>query len=352
MTFAAAPRDCATAQCRNGSQGERIAERSGEGNREHRWISKRILSVSAHRAQMAVCCQLAWPRSVRALFGAPIESRGERERTKGVRRRRRSGGGRARPRACRFPRALWVGVASLLPAGCAYLPKDSRPATPIDPPAMAKTVASVAPEAVSVADGWPRNFWWRKLECSELDRIMQLALTSNPDLRAALDRVHQAWVMAAGERSRYLPSAQVRPWLANSIFGVWGFPGSSFFGPFGENSFFFWDILPMFTSYHVDLWGEDRARIRAAAGRRARRSPKSPWPGCSSPRPSPAASFVLPRSKTSSGWRGGARRSPESCSPSRGCAAAGESTASFRCIRRRKGWRRRARRRPGSSGRA
>lgn len=161
---------------------------------------------------------------------------------------------------------IWIGAASLSLAGCAYLPKDSKPAVPLSPPAMAATVASVPAETVSVAAEWPGNFWWCGLDCPELDRIMQLALTTNPDLRATLDRVHQAWAMAAGARSRYLPSAEVRPWLANSVFGVWGFPGSSFFGPFGANSFFFWDIIPLFTSYHVDLWGEDRARVRAAVG--------------------------------------------------------------------------------------
>ncbi len=165
-----------------------------------------------------------------------------------------------------FLPGVWIAALSLSLAGCAYLPKDSKPATPIAPPAMAATVASVAPEAVSVSAEWPQNFWWRGLDCPELDRIMHLALTSNPDLRATLDRVHQAWAMAAGARSRYLPTAEVRPWLANSVFGVWGFPGSSFFGPFGANSFFFWDIIPLFTSYHVDLWGEDRARVRAAVG--------------------------------------------------------------------------------------
>ncbi len=151
-------------------------------------------------------------------------------------------------------------------AGCAYLPKDSKPATPLAPPAMATTVASVPAETVSVATQWPQNFWWRSLDCRELDRIMHLALTSNPDLRATIDRVHQAWAMAAGARGRYLPSVGLRPWLASSTFGVWGFPGSSFFGPFGNNSFFFADIIPLFTSYHVDLWGEDRARVRAAVG--------------------------------------------------------------------------------------
>ncbi|MDD2676279.1 MAG: efflux transporter outer membrane subunit [Methylacidiphilaceae bacterium] len=161
---------------------------------------------------------------------------------------------------------IWIAAASLSLTGCAYLPKDSKPAIPMAPPAMAATVASVAPEAVSITAEWPQNFWWRGLKCPELDQVLHLALTSNPDLRATLDRVHQAWAMAAGARSRYLPSSGVRPWLANSVFGVWGFPGSSFFGPFGGNSFLFWDIIPTFTNYHVDLWGEDRARVRAAIG--------------------------------------------------------------------------------------
>ncbi|MGD9896220.1 MAG: efflux transporter outer membrane subunit [Candidatus Methylacidiphilaceae bacterium] len=161
---------------------------------------------------------------------------------------------------------LWSFALSPSLGGCAYLPKDSKPAIPIASPAMAQTVESIAPEAVSVTAEWPQNFWWRSLGCSEIDRVMHLALTANPDLRATIDRVHQAWAIAAGARSRYLPTVETRPWLANSIFGLWGFPGSSFFGPFGGHPFFFWDIIPLFASYHVDLWGEDRARVRAAVG--------------------------------------------------------------------------------------
>ncbi|WP_018291546.1 efflux transporter outer membrane subunit [Verrucomicrobium sp. 3C] len=190
----------------------------------------------------------------------------EKNRARGKRSLPQSPNRDARLRGELLLPGIWISAVSLSLAGCAYLPKDSKPAIPIAPPTIAATVASVAPEAVSVTAEWPQNFWWRGLECPELDQVMHLALTSNPDLRATLDRVHQAWAMAAGARSRYLPSGEVRPWLANSVFGVWGFPGSSFFGPFGANSFFFWDIIPLFTSYHVDLWGEDRARVRAAVG--------------------------------------------------------------------------------------
>ncbi len=168
----------------------------------------------------------------------------------------------------RLPRYLLC-VARLLPgvvglAGCAFLPKEVPIAQKAPLPPMEKTLAAAGP--VRAAPEWTPSLWWKEFHSPELDRIVDEALLGNPDLRAAADRIRFSWAIAAHERGRLLPSVEGRPWLLNDTLGVWQVPGSSFFGPFGGRSFAFADYSPAFFTYHVDLWGEDRSRIRAAVG--------------------------------------------------------------------------------------
>ncbi|MDD4932697.1 MAG: efflux transporter outer membrane subunit [Methylacidiphilaceae bacterium] len=149
-------------------------------------------------------------------------------------------------------------------AGCALLPKDTPIAQKMPLPPMGKTLAAAEP--LRAAPEWTRPLWWKELRCPDLDRILDEALSANPGLRAAADRIRFSWAIAAHERGRLLPSLEGRPWLLNDTLGVWQVPGSSFFGPFGGRSFAFADYSPAFFTYHIDLWGEDRSRIRAAVG--------------------------------------------------------------------------------------
>ncbi|CAB4243217.1 Outer membrane component of tripartite multidrug resistance system [Methylacidimicrobium sp. AP8] len=148
--------------------------------------------------------------------------------------------------------------------GCAFLPKGTPVAQKMPLPPMEKTLAAAGP--VRPSPEWTRPLWWKDLHSSELDRILDEALSGNPGLRAAADRIRSSWAIAAHERGRLLPGLEGRPWLLNDTLGIWQIPGSSFFGPFGGRSFAFADYSPAFFTYHVDLWGEDRARIRAAVG--------------------------------------------------------------------------------------
>ncbi|MGD9896376.1 MAG: efflux transporter outer membrane subunit [Candidatus Methylacidiphilaceae bacterium] len=161
-------------------------------------------------------------------------------------------------------RAVPLLAGALGLAGCAMLPKGIPTAEKTPLPPMEKTLA--AGSHLQAAPEWTRPLWWKELRCSELDRIVDEALSGNPGLRAAADRIRLSWAMAVHERGRLLPSLEGRPWLLNDSLGVWQVPGSSFFGPFGGRSFAFADYSPAFLTYHVDLWGQDRSRIRAAVG--------------------------------------------------------------------------------------
>ncbi|VVM07684.1 Outer membrane protein OprM [Methylacidimicrobium cyclopophantes] len=158
--------------------------------------------------------------------------------------------------------ALLSGALGL--AGCAILPKDTPTAKTLALPSMEKTLSAGA--RLRAVPEWTPSLWWKELRCPELDRIIDEALAGNPGLRAASDRIRFSWAIAAHERGRLLPTLEGRPWLLNDTLGIWQIPGSSFFGPFGGRSFAFADYSPAFFTYHVDLWGEDRSRIRAAVG--------------------------------------------------------------------------------------
>lgn len=161
---------------------------------------------------------------------------------------------------------ILLGVTLFL-CGCATLPKDTRLSTPIEPPQIKQTLSTeFDPSSEKIVKKWPLNNWWEGFHSPEMNRIITIALGKNPDLKASLARIHQAWAVAAGARSRYLPSFYSTQFLFPVPFGVMQLPGSSFFGPFGDNSFFFWSVIPALANYHLDLWGEDKARVRAAIG--------------------------------------------------------------------------------------
>ncbi len=158
-------------------------------------------------------------------------------------------------------------LIGMMITGCATLPKDTRVAAPLETPQIKETLhAQFDNSSEKIVKKWPSLRWWEEFHNPEMNRIITIALGKNPDLKASLSRIHQAWAIAAGARSRYLPSFSSTQFLFPVPLGVLQLPGSSFFGPFGDNSFFFWSVIPALSNYHLDLWGEDKARVRAAIG--------------------------------------------------------------------------------------
>jgi NodT family efflux transporter outer membrane factor (OMF) lipoprotein len=102
---------------------------------------------------------------------------------------------------------LCILVSAAAFAGCAVGPNYRAPQTSMpekfaaSAPALAEAAAASAVSAVDLAQ------WWRALNDSELDSLIERALRANPDIEIALMRLQEARTQLAAATSDILPQA-------------------------------------------------------------------------------------------------------------------------------------------------
>ena len=156
--------------------------------------------------------------TVLAIFFIPVFFVVVRARLQGRRRARAAGprrpaakrraggiGGRGRPcliAACsrrRWPRSLAV-------AGCSMIPTYERPAAPVPATYPLETTPAVAPSGPAAAD----VEWQRFFADPRLQRLIELALVNNRDLRIAVLNIEQARALYDVRRADELADARHR----------------------------------------------------------------------------------------------------------------------------------------------
>lgn len=134
-------------------------------------------------------------------------------------------------------------------SGCSLIPEYMRPN--IDMPAMWKG-GKVAMEPATVnAD------WWKNFNNKELNALMDMALSNNNDLRAALARVSQARADARISGAALLPTLDAK-----------GNAGGTLSHRRGSDSR--WETnnsAGLTVGYELDLFGGNRAGVKAARAR-------------------------------------------------------------------------------------
>jgi NodT family efflux transporter outer membrane factor (OMF) lipoprotein len=145
-------------------------------------------------------------------------------------------------------------VAILLSTACAPVPQlGERPA----PMAAEPLVQGLAP-ARNI--GWPDARWWDAYGDPQLSGLIDEALASSPTLDEATARVRRAEALAGQARSRLLPGvdASAQAGMARQSENL-GLPQGA--APEGWN-----DVAEasIGLSYDLDLWGRNRAALRAA----------------------------------------------------------------------------------------
>lgn len=155
----------------------------------------------------------------------------------------------------RFGFVLALTAATL--AGCASTGGLQPTATPTDPAALAssRSLAGVKLDAAA----WPQQGWWKELGDAQLDKLVDEALTDNPDMTLVDARVRAALAAAGAADAARKPTLNagasaagarvppILPPLASGHFGVIRYGYLSFK----------WDL---------DLWGGKRAAWQAAVG--------------------------------------------------------------------------------------
>lgn len=142
-------------------------------------------------------------------------------------------------------------------AGCTLIPTYHQPAAPIstswpEVPGYGKTPTNAAP--VPAADiGW-REFF----RDPRLQRLIELALTNNLDLRVAMQNVEQTQALYRVQRNQLIPTVDVNAG-GNRQRIAFGYAGSGAGSTFQE-----YDVNLGISSYELDLFGRIRSLKRQA----------------------------------------------------------------------------------------
>ncbi len=152
-------------------------------------------------------------------------------------------------------RAPFALVAAAVLAGCATVPKMAEPPV-LQAPASLATTASFAAQPRD----WPAADWWKGFGDPGLTALIDEALRSSPDIRAAAARVAVADTMAeqAGAALRPSLSLDGSAGLNQQSRSV-GFPPQFIPGGLQDNG-----RIALGANFSPDLWGKNRALLAAA----------------------------------------------------------------------------------------
>jgi NodT family efflux transporter outer membrane factor (OMF) lipoprotein len=147
---------------------------------------------------------------------------------------------------------------ALLVAGCAT-PGDEPERRKITDPARVETGRTLAGVTLSDA-GWPNAEWWAALGDAQLVRLVETAIADNPSLTLAQARLDRAKAGVILAESALRPEAIGSLDMTRQRFSESGFvPGQA--GEWGWQNRLVIDL-----SWELDLWGKNRAALRAALG--------------------------------------------------------------------------------------
>ncbi len=155
-----------------------------------------------------------------------------------------------------------VALSSFL-AGCVSIPSHKLSAMPSSASySMKKSVANSLLSPVFQSGGWPADDWWKDFGDPELDALVAKALADSPDLKVAQARLDLAQQTVAGVRSALFPEVS-----ANASAIREKFSENGLFPPPIAGSTHTQGQMTLDLAYHLDLWGQDRAIVRAQLGR-------------------------------------------------------------------------------------
>ncbi len=149
--------------------------------------------------------------------------------------------------------AVLLAGCALALSGCATVPAPSVGAPPRGADAFAAR-ASLAGEATTA---WPVENWWRDYGDAQLVQLIDEALASAPDMRAAEARTRRAQAVVSATRADLLPSvtASASSQLARQSYTM-GFPAPRGWDDTGR--------IGLDLGWELDFWGKNRAALAAA----------------------------------------------------------------------------------------
>jgi len=143
----------------------------------------------------------------------------------------------------------------LLTSACASVPKLGAPAT-----SRAPALVAEARQLDGTNAEWPGDGWWRRYGDAQLDRLIAEALATSPDLAAAQARLRTAQGFAGQARAALLPSISAVGTVGGTLLSKNnGVPAAIVPGGWNDTG-----TLGLGLDWQIDLWGKNRANLRAA----------------------------------------------------------------------------------------
>ena len=163
---------------------------------------------------------------------------------------------KAAPRRRTFSYSVTL-AAALSAAACAAIPASQKGPAPKPASAYAAEQSFAGPTAA-----WPKTDWWTSFGDPQLSSIIDEALASAPDLRAAEARVRKAAAIRGESRANLLPSINFDGRVQHTQVGdKLGAPlGLIGGGDKGQQS----GYAGLSMSWELDFWGKNRAALAAA----------------------------------------------------------------------------------------
>lgn len=151
-------------------------------------------------------------------------------------------------------RMALLATVAILPSACNLTPDYERPKQDL-PGSYRNPIPDPSPDLPR-----PVSEWWKTFGSTELDSLVDEALTSNRDIKAATQRILQAEAQAGSAAAALLPSATLN--AKRSVDSPTGGQGTLITGT--TNRTHRLSAVGMAFSYELDLWGKIRASETSA----------------------------------------------------------------------------------------
>lgn len=161
----------------------------------------------------------------------------------------------------------YVAALTLL-SGCSSTELAIKRAEFMEPISVERTVARARAGNVNSIDAWPNDEWWRQFHNSDLDRIMELALTQNPGLKVSTSRLAEAEALTRVEGARLFPFLDASLGMTQLRVPNHGLVAAYNPELAGVEATMA-SVTPFSFRYEFDFWGKNRAALNAALGEAA-----------------------------------------------------------------------------------
>ncbi|HEY1459926.1 MAG TPA: efflux transporter outer membrane subunit [Casimicrobiaceae bacterium] len=145
----------------------------------------------------------------------------------------------------------------LLMAGCADMSGLSSTSAQGDANALPST-RSLAGTTLSPA-AWPTSDWWTAFHDTQLDALMQEALTGSPTLKVAEARTRKALAFADSAKAALYPQID-----ANLAITEQRFPEHGLYPPPFAGTWNTFNVLQANLNWEIDFWGKNRSAYESA----------------------------------------------------------------------------------------